>query len=361
MELGYKQSERFHNIEWLMEIIDVATCLERLNIRMTKKSGNDWEGYCPDHHLFKGVEPSDPRWYLNINTGKTCCQTESRGSNFLYVTARLLKGNGFSLQQEDYEKAIQFLTQRDCTEGEISFLRNKNLLKRLSQEKLEKPKAKKTWVEDIVSGMKSGYLSPRALKYFIAPPDKPVTNIVQETLIHYGVFEKTNGYYSNRAMVPIIQNKEVLGFIAIDLLGKKKWIETHPTSLEKDYKKTLYPSTETGFFKKEVLFGMDDCQKNADHLIVTEGAREVMKLCQEGYTNSVAILGGYLSDEQLMLMTKLAPKKLILMFDGDQAGRKIADMVCLKTKELFNVSIIDLPQGVDPKQLQALDFKRLIG
>lgn len=359
-DAGIKRSERYRDIRWLMEIIDVELCLSRLNIKITKPIGTNWEGYCPDHCLFKGCEPSDPRWYINVKTGKTHCKTEGRGSNFLYITARLLKKNNKQLRMDDCEKAIKFLTGRNCSDVEIDFLRNKNLMTRLNQKEKDIINKPRTWLSDIKDGIKGGYISSRTVKYFLTPPNKPATNIIIETLKHYDVFEKTNGYYANRAIIPIKQNGDILGFIAVDILGKEKWLMSHPTNNEKDYRKTLYPSSENGFRKKYVLFGTDDCDKGADYLIITEGAREVMKLWQEGFKNSVAILGSSLSDEQLMLITKLAPKKLILMFDGDTAGRQIAKNVKEKVKELFQTITINLSEGVDPKQLNRLQISELI-
>lgn len=359
MELGVKQAERFADITWLMEIIDLEASLSRLNIEMTDMNGTNWEGFCPDHYLFKGVAPSDPKWYLNIHTGETFCMTEGRGSNLLYVAARLLKKTGKNLTGEDCEEAVRFLTGRDCSEAEISFLKSKNLIHRLREEKKTKTIQAKTWITEIEAGIKSGYLSSKTIKYFLTPPDKQPTNIHIETLRHYDVFEKTNGYYANRAIVPIKNKGVIEGFIAIDILGKKRWMETHPNQVEKDYKKTLYPSSETGFSKKNVLFGFDDCEKNADYLILTEGAREVMKLWQEGFKNSVAILGSYMSEEQLMLLTTLAPKKLVLMFDGDRVGRQIAENVFEKSKDLFNIKVVRLNEGIDPKQLNREQFLAL--
>ena len=360
MEASDRQWEKYGEIDWLMKIIDAPTSLERLNVRMTCQSGEEWEGFCPDHYLFKGVEPSDPKWYINMISGETFCQTEGRGSNLLFTCARVLKKNRKPLTVEDCERAIRFLVGRDCSESEIALLKSQSALKRLNASSQEKTVVKKTWVGDLMFGIENGYLSQKTKDFFLTPPDKPATNITEETLRHFKVFEKTNGTYANRAIIPIFQNKELHGFIAVDIMGKKKWLFNHPTLLEKDYKKTLYPSTETGFFKKEVLFGFDECQKNAEFIIVTEGAREVMKLWQEGFTNAVAILGAYLSDEQFILLTKLAPQKLILMFDGDKAGRNISNKVFEKTKELFNVQVIDLPEGVDPKQYTRDQFKNAI-
>lgn len=344
--------ERYRDIKWLMEIIDLPLCLDRLNIEMTKTSGLNWEGFCPDHLLFKGCLPSDPRWYLNTETGETCCQTEGRGSNILFIAARLLKvPNARHISEQDCENAISFLAGRDISDNDIAFLRTQSLLKRISRPSKEESTPEKRYVDDIEKGMKTGYLSQRAIDYFISPIGKPKTDIRLETLRHYGVFEKTTGKHVNRATVPILMNGKVEGFVSIDVLGKEEWLKQHPTLEEKDYRKTVYPGLKAGFSKKDVIFGYDDCQKNADFIILTEGAREVMKLWQEGFINSLAILGAYMNDEQILLLTTLAPNKVYLMFDGDMAGRNISRRVKEKLEKLFPVYVVELPEGVDPKQL----------
>jgi len=350
--------ERYRDIKWLMEIIDLPTCLDRLNIEMTKTSGLEWEGFCPDHFLFKGCAPSDPKWYINTITGETCCQTEGRGSNILFVSARLLKSpNNSKISEADCERAVSFLAGRDISENDISFLKTQSLLKRINGQGKKAISKEQTYVEEVERYMKSGYLSNRAINYFLSPVGKPKTDIRRETLKHYNVFERTTGKYVNRATVPIIMRGKVEGFVAIDILGKEEWMKQHPTLEEREYRKTIYPGQKAGFSKKDVLFGYDDCKKNADYIILTEGAREVMKLWQEGYSDSLAILGAYMNDEQILLLTELAPSKVILMFDGDIAGRKIAKTVKEKLEKLFPVSIVCLPDGVDPKQLDHNQIK----
>ncbi|MCK9154604.1 MAG: toprim domain-containing protein [Paludibacteraceae bacterium] len=344
--------ERYRDIKWLMEIIDLPLCLDRLNIEMSKTTGLNWEGFCPDHMLFKGCLPSDPRWYINTDTGETCCQTEGRGSNILFIAARLLKiPNSQRVSEEDCEKAISFLAGRDISENDISFLRTQSLLKRISCPKKVSVTPGKRYVDEIEKGMKTGYLSSQAINYFLSPVGKPQTNINIDTLKHFHVFERTTGKYVNRATIPIIMMGKVEGFVAIDILGKQEWIKLHPTLEEKDYRKTVYPGLYAGFSKKDIVYGYDECEKNADFIILTEGAREVMKLWQEGFKNSLAILGAYMNDEQILLLTKLAPKKVVLMFDGDGPGRKISQKVKERLEKLFTVEVVELPDGVDPKQL----------
>jgi hypothetical protein len=212
------------------------------------------------------------------------------------------------------------------------------------------------------------YMSDEAYQFFMTPPNKLPTNIQKETVDHYKIFERTYGYYIGRVIVPFPMHKKLVGFCAIDLRGKDKWVLAHPLREIKDYRKVLYPPNfiSAGNNQKRTegcLFGFDDCDKGADILFITEGAREVMKLRQEGYMNAVAILGGYLGEGQFTLITELAPKRIALMFDGDRAGYMIADRVQKRLIRSYpgdRIIKCHVPYGKDPKNLEKADYQKLL-
>ena len=78
------------DLSWLVQSVDIRQVLERAGVRVTGESKDEIRGFCPDHHLFKGCEPSHPNWFLNKTTGKCHCKTEGRGSNVVYVLKRFL-------------------------------------------------------------------------------------------------------------------------------------------------------------------------------------------------------------------------------------------------------------------------------
>ena len=155
-------------------------------------------------------------------------------------------------------------------------------------------------------------------------------------------------------------DKKIVGYCAVDILGKEAWQRKHPSLDEKAYRKVLYPEN---FMSAECLFGYDDCKKNADFVVILEGSREVMKLHQEGFTNSVAILGAYISDKHRLLLAKLAPKQVVLMFDGDDAGVEITRRTAEALKKNFSGNRVIkcfLPKGRDPKTLCCNELSELI-
>jgi DNA primase len=85
-----------------------------------------------------------------------------------------------------------------------------------------------------------------------------------------------------------------------------------------------------------------------DGVLLVEGYFDVLMLRQGGIHNAVAPLGTALTEEQLKSVARFT-KKVVLCFDGDEAGRRAAE----KSLELalpmgFAVRLLALPQGEDP-------------
>lgn len=340
-----------------MPSVDLDKIFSVLGVVTDRVSGDEIRGFCPDHHLFTGRRPSDPNWVINKETGETFCFTEGRGSNLVWIVCRLLG--------KEPDDAAKFLTG-STNDVELADLKMKASLMAASKMRNSgnSPEPDPIKGLDVIEKeSKEGRMSERAYQFFMSPPGKKrPTNIRKETVDKFGVFERTWGYYKSRVIIPYYMVGKIVGFCAIDLLGIEEWKKVHPTQDEKSYRKVLYPD---GFASSECLFGYDDIPVGAD-VFVVEGAREVMKLRQEGF-NAVAILGAYMSPRQKELLLAKAPRRLFLMFDGDQAGaaitRRVADFLkhndCYRDKNI--VKVIP-PIGADPKNLdrqQILDLLRL--
>jgi len=346
-----KDRLKFKDISWLMPSVDVEDALERIGVVGISRTGDEVEGYCPDHHIYTGREPSHPKWTANVNSGKTFCFTEGRGSNLIWVVARILECSA--------NEAMSFLCGEDgdIDVDKLKIEAMKRVKERILEDDDETKDRKISGLGSVMREMERGCMSPEAYKFFMQPPGKSPTNISKDTVDHYKVFERTWGFYVDRAVIPFVQEGNLVGFSATDILGKDNWLFRHPTKSERDYKKTRFPS---GFKTNSFLFGYDDCDSSAEYLIVTEGPREVMKLWQEGFTNSIAILGSYMGDRQMELLSSLAPKRVVLMFDGDAAGDNAAKRIGEKLSQLVEVQVCRPPEGMDPKNLGRSDFEKMI-
>jgi len=353
MEAGAKERERYKDIEWLMPSVDLEAVLGKLGIIIDGVVGDDIRALCPDHRIYTGHESSDPNWFLSKTTGKTICFTEGRGSNLVWTVCRLLK--------KEPDEVAKFLTGLD-NDGALKDLALRSILVKAQRMKevVTKEHIKIRGLDAISKELSNRKTSQRLYDFFKTPPGKKYpTNIAKETVDRYQVFERTWGFYEDRAIIPYFIKKELVGFCAIDLLGKEVWCKKHPALEMKDYRKVRYP---TDFLSSECLFGFDDCTEDAEFIVITEGAREVMKLRQEGF-QAVAILGAYIGDGHKKLLTELHPRKVVLMFDGDDAGVAITSRTAMELANLYSPDRIVKcfpPRGRDPKNLNRDELRELI-
>ncbi|SDF26695.1 DNA primase [Desulfovibrio legallii] len=110
-------------------------------------------------------------------------------------------------------------------------------------------------------------------------------------------------------------------------------------------------SADTPLYKKgEHLYGLAQARRGIvtkGEALLTEGYMDVLTLHQFGYDNAVGVLGTALTPEQIKRLSGFT-SKIILLFDGDRAGRKAA----LRSSEMLLVrglscQVVLLPEGED--------------
>lgn len=87
-----------------------------------------------------------------------------------------------------------------------------------------------------------------------------------------------------------------------------------------------------------------------DTIFIVEGVTDVWSLYQKGIKNVGAILGSNLSDEQNSIIVKNYTD-VILMFDGDKAGREGIKKAVEKLKNTTNLYVVPILEGEDPDTL----------
>ena len=105
------------------------------------------------------------------------------------------------------------------------------------------------------------------------------------------------------------------------------------------------------FNKSRNLYGLTvarDGMQGSRQAIVVEGYTDCMMAHQAGVSNVVATLGTSLTRDHARLLRRYADE-VVLVFDGDVAGRSAADRaVQLFLEEELQVKIVTLPEGEDP-------------
>jgi DNA primase len=128
--------------------------------------------------------------------------------------------------------------------------------------------------------------------------------------------------------------------------SEKKWAEAG-----KGVAKYLNSPETTLFQKRRQLYAADLARAEARRegwVAVVEGYTDVIAAHQAGLANCVGTLGTALGDEHVLALRRLADR-VVLVFDGDEAGQKAAD----RSLELFlghevDVRVLALPDGLDP-------------
>ncbi|MGI6402086.1 MAG: DNA primase [Thermoguttaceae bacterium] len=111
-------------------------------------------------------------------------------------------------------------------------------------------------------------------------------------------------------------------------------------------------SPETPIFQKsKMLYGLDRARtaiRQSDVVLVTEGYTDCIITAQFGFKNVVAVLGTALGADHVRILKRFA-SKMILILDGDEAGRKRANEVLrFFVEQGVDLSVLILPDNNDP-------------
>jgi len=125
-------------------------------------------------------------------------------------------------------------------------------------------------------------------------------------------------------------------------------------SLNGEEPKYRNSSTDLLFRKSQLLFGLD--QAAAAEALLVEGPLDVIQLHQAGFGNAVAAMGTALTLEQLQLLQRRGARRLLVVFDGDGAGRSatgklIAGLRTALISSGLELAVVELPSGTDPDGL----------
>jgi DNA primase len=156
--------------------------------------------------------------------------------------------------------------------------------------------------------------------------------------------------------VPYDRFRDRVMFPIADLRGRV--IAFGGRALEKDVAAKYLNSPETPLFHKgDNLYNLATARQaahNGSALVVVEGYVDVIAMVGAGFAATVAPLGTALTENQLMLLWKMADEP-ILCFDGDKAGQKAAWRAAeLALPHLLpgkSLRFALLPEGQDPDDL----------
>jgi len=157
-------------------------------------------------------------------------------------------------------------------------------------------------------------------------------------------------------------NENNLIFTVYDDLGRPVGFSARNLKYDKDNEDTgcKFNNTKgTGltcniFKKSERLYGFDIAKEAGSPLYVFEGQADVITARHFGLMNCCCMMCASLSDHHVNLLKKHGAFNIVLVFDGDPAGRKAIEKAIdekfSKHKD-FRIKLIQLPDGTDPDRL----------
>jgi DNA primase len=116
----------------------------------------------------------------------------------------------------------------------------------------------------------------------------------------------------------------------------------------------------SGFAKSEILFNMHRAAAGMENFVVlVEGFFDCMKVHQAGIRSVVGLMGSALYVPQRQALLEKF-RRIILMLDGDPAGRKATIVIAQHLRPHCRVRVVLLPDGVQPDQLLAEDIRNFL-
>jgi 5S rRNA maturation endonuclease (ribonuclease M5) len=162
-------------------------------------------------------------------------------------------------------------------------------------------------------------------------------------LFGVGMYHGT-GFLAGRCVIPIHDQKSQL----VAYAGR---------AVNGEEPKYRFPA---GFRKSQVLFNLDRAtQTGGRNVIVVEGFFDALKVHQAGHS-VVALMGASFSQRQSELLLSHFTN-VTLMLDGDNTGRRAAEVIAQLLKPKVSVSKVELPNTVQPDHLSSAEINALVG
>ncbi len=311
-----------------------------------KRVGSNWRGICPFHN------DTHPSFYV------------SQPKQIYKCFACGKAGNAFTFLQ-DYEKlsfieAVKKLAQRagiQIPESE----RARKVSSRREQLLVVYKTARDFFAENlfkhgqhVLAYLEKRSFSPQTAKtlelgYALNGEKALLNHLLKEghsvsLLKESGLFGNYSGnlvdFFRNRLMFPIHNNiGEVIAFGG-------RLLEPQPNA-----GKYVNSSGTELYTKGRELYGLFKTKyeiSKQEHVLVSEGYFDFLRLYESGFQNSVASLGTSLTEDQVFLLSRYA-KRVYMVYDGDAAGVKSAvraALTCLSKG--LDAFIVELPEKHDP-------------
>lgn len=342
---------------------NATVLLRKLGFRGVDQ-GDRLVGCCPIPHN-DGKTPNDNSNAFNwlFDRGIWACFTQHCEQEFgkdIFALVRSIKGfDG----KDGFAKAVQWV----CSALEI----DEDNIPEVSQVELDNMRK----LIHKHSELKRHKSMEDAMMKHLTPCDylSRVRGISTDTVKEFnagGSWHKLGTYGYNRVIVPIYDpldgyliaftGRSLLSAVELERVKRErggkaipKWF--HCRNFAAPFKKSAERTEDEKFFSTHTLFNL---HKACDHMgsrktiLLVEGPLDVMCLWDAGIKNAVAIFGTALSVQQKELLHRVGARRLVTVFDSDEAGERAVSRVQKVCGNYFEIDKIDLPKGKDPGDLE---------
>ena len=329
-----------------------------------KRAGSNMNGLCPFHSertpSFTVFSRTNSFYCFGCGAGGDAINFVMRAENLDYPSAVefLATRAGITIPQDQNEVARMGMSRKRVYEMNLEaarFFRENLLDKNIGFEAMNYLAGQRKLSPTIIKRFGLGY-APN--NFFALTNHMKNKGFTEQELIDGFLCGKSQkghlyDYFRNRVIFPII---DVTGNVIA--FGGRVMDDSKP--------KYLNSSDTPGFKKSKNLFALNYAKNHcSEQIILCEGYMDVIALHAAGVENAVATLGTALTSEQARMLTKYT-KKVILLYDSDEAGQKATDRAIQILNEVgLEVRILKLNGAKDPdeyiRKFGAERFKALLG
>lgn len=339
--MSFERNEAFQ--EALVQIkssVDVESLLPYLGFKISIATTNELRAPCiihgGDNRTAFSIKLDSKRWKCFTHK----CEAEvgaGRGADVIglvmavrkirFIEAAQLLSDFTGIQlttEQDQEKLERFRSGKDA--AKFTKLADAINEPNLTQSKLN---------EEIIAGYRANLD-----QYFSQ------FGFLDSTLNFFELGSKIDDFGVVRATVPI---RDHLGSL-VGLSARREDGDAEPRYL-----------LERNFQKGKVLYNLNNALLfNRELIIIVEGFKACWAIHESGHRNVVACMGAEVSEDQALLLVKCNITKVVLMLDGDRAGRIGMEKSYSKLSKYMKVRQVFLPEGLCPDDFFRKDLKDLL-
>ena len=347
----------------IAEIRDRAPIAEVIgNYVALKKSGNSLKGLCPFHN------EKTPSFYVHPNRGFYHCfgckasgdifsfLMHVEGKTFPEVARDLAEQTGVQLPVYDPQREAEHQRNKKQSDRLLSLMDQATdfycaqLHEHPDGDIGRKELSERDISEESAREFRLGY-APHGWDSLVSfleragasPSDAEAVGLIVPRRSGRGHYDR----FRHRLMFPIADvHGKVVAFSGRALAPAPSMEE------QKEPPAKYLNSPENRLYHKgEVLYGLHQGRveiRREDASVLCEGNFDLVALHQAGFQNAVAPMGTAFTEAHAKLLKRFAPK-VMLLFDGDKAGRKaVREAYTVVSKAGLEAHVVSLPQGADP-------------